>query len=237
MDPLLREISLLKPEKILDIGCGCGSFTAGLSQWCGHITAIDLFPGLIERCKNENMRENIVYISMDGRDILFPDNAFDISIERASLHHVFEWKKVINEMIRVSSVYIFIEEPLNDRRNEEKKNTYYGQQLLLEIQKECNYPHFDYIDFQVLYDYLKDKNLDVKYEVQRRDKTIDINEYLQENDFLHFAGKTQRKDYWIEKIDELRKELKGKMFCESDILFFKAVDVQMFPGATAYHNS
>ena len=68
------------PEKVLDVGCGCGSFTAELSPHCKKITAIEFSPGLIKRCKDENQKPNITYLCMDGRNIGFPDNSFDLVI-------------------------------------------------------------------------------------------------------------------------------------------------------------
>ena len=42
---ILEKIPELKPHKVLDLGCGCGSYTARLSSYCREITAVDCHPG------------------------------------------------------------------------------------------------------------------------------------------------------------------------------------------------
>ena len=108
-EPVLERIALVKPDNVLDVGCGCGSSTVKLSPYCGKIIAIDFSSELIDRCKRENQKPNITYLCMDGRNIQYPDDSFDLVVEQYSLHHVLEWEKVLDEMIRVSSKHILIQ--------------------------------------------------------------------------------------------------------------------------------
>ena len=209
------------PEKVLDVGCGCGSFTAQLSPHCRKITAIEFSPGLIQRCKNENQKPNITYLCMDGRNLGFPDNSFDLVLERTTLHHIFEWEKALNEMIRVSAKYILIQEPLDDPRSEAKRNTIRAQNLYLEIQKEVGYPHYRYIPEESLMGYFRKENIKIKSQVIRSDKPKEFDEYF--SNFGDFAERSRRKKYWLERLDNLRKELEGKKLCEEDSIFIIGV--------------
>ncbi len=220
-DPILERVGLLKPDNVLDVGCGCGEFTVKLSPLCGKITAIDFSKELIDRCKRENQRPNITYLCMDGRDIRYPENNFDMVLERTALHHVLEWEKVLEEMIRVSSKHILIEEPIDDPRSEEKRNSIRAQQLYLEVQKEVGYSHYRYLPLDSLTQYFKRKKISIETQIIKSDRLIDFDEYF--NHFDVFAEKSKRKEYWFKRLDTLRKELEGKKLCDEDLVFIAAV--------------
>lgn len=218
--PVLKRVSLVKPHNVLDVGCGCGSSTAKLSPFCGKITAIDFSLELIDRCKRENQRPNITYLCMDGRNIQYPDGSFDMVVEQYSLHHVLEWGKVLDEMIRVSSKHILVEEPMDDPRSEEKRNSIRVQQLYLEVQKEVGFSHYRYLPLDSLIQYFKRQKITIETEITNSDKLIDFDDYL--SSFGVFAEKSKRKEYWFKRLDSLRKELAGKKLCDDDIVFLAA---------------
>ena len=93
-DPILERVASLNPKQLLDVGCGCGSFTVKLFQHCGRIIAIDPSQARIDQSKKENGKPNISYLCMDGRSLEYPDNSFDLVLERDTLHHVKEWQKM-----------------------------------------------------------------------------------------------------------------------------------------------
>jgi ubiquinone/menaquinone biosynthesis C-methylase UbiE len=211
----------LKPDSVLDVGCGCGSFTSQLSPYCDKITAIDHSQVLIDRCRRENGKPNIEYMCMDGRSLRFPNNGFDLVLERTTLHHVLEWQKVLDEMVRVSSKHILVEEPLDDPRSEEKKNTMRAQSLYLEIQREVGYSHYNYIPLGSLTGYFRERGVPVGMEIIKSDEPVDFDELFRS--FEDFAEKSNRKQYWLDRLESLRQELRGKMLCEEDIVFISAV--------------
>jgi len=218
--PVLERVSLVRPDNVLDVGCGCGSSTAKLSPFCGKITAIDFSSELIDRCKRENQRPNITYQCMDGRNIHYSDGSFDMVVEQYSLHHVPEWEKVLDEMIRVSSKHVLVEEPIDDPRTEEKRNSIRAQQLYLEVQKEVGYSHYRYLALDSLVQYFKSKKISIETQITKSDRFIDFDEYFDHFDV--FAEKSKRKEYWYSRLDTLRKELAGKKLCDDDILFIAA---------------
>ncbi|HEX9916834.1 MAG TPA: class I SAM-dependent methyltransferase [candidate division Zixibacteria bacterium] len=218
---LLTRITQLKPQNVLDVGCGCGSFTIKLSFYCTEAVAIDLSEDLIERSKKENQKPNITYLCMDGRNLSYPDNSFDLVLERATLHHTREWEKVLNEMIRVSAQHILAEEPLDDPRSEAKKNTMQAQKLFLELQNEVGYSHYPYLPLENLLGYFKKRNIPLETEIIKSDEPLGLDEYF--SSFGLFAEKSKRKKYWLDRLDDFKKELNGNKLCESDTLFIAAV--------------
>jgi SAM-dependent methyltransferase len=219
-DTILEKIALLKPSNVLEIGCGCGSFTSKLSPYCGKITAIDLSTELIDRCHRENPKPNIDYVCMDARDIDYPDASFDLVCERVSLHHILEWERVLSEMARLSSGYIWIEEPLDDPRNEAKRNTMRAQRFYLEIQNEVGYSHYPYMDLSLLLGYFRGKGLEFETKVTKSDQPVDFDQYF--SAFGNFADKSKRSAYWYDRLDRLRREFKDKSLCEEDVVFISA---------------
>ncbi len=217
---ILDRIALLKPGSVLDVGCGCGSFTSTLSPYCGKITAIDLSTELIDRCQRENPKTNINYVCMDARDIDFPDAGFDLVCERDSLHHILEWERVLNEMVRLSSKHVWIEEPLDDPRNEAKRNVMQLQRFYLELQNEVGYSHYPHIDLNLLLGYFRDKRLDFETKITKSDQPVDFDQYV--GTFGNFADKSTRKAYWYDRLDRLRQEFEGKVLCEEDVVFISA---------------
>jgi len=219
-DRILESVTSIRPERALDVGCGCGGFTAKLSPYCREITAIDSSQALIDRCKRENSRPNISYLCMDGRDIRHPNNSFDLVAERMALHHIREWEKALSEMIRVSSKHIILEEPIDDPRSEEKKNAARARELLLALQNEIGYSHHEYIPANILIDYFRKKNMSIESEIIESEKLVDFDQFF--SSFDDFAQRSSRKEYWLARLESFRRELDGKKLCEEDIVFIAA---------------
>ncbi|MHB8156317.1 MAG: class I SAM-dependent methyltransferase [Desulfocucumaceae bacterium] len=218
---LIKHIKKIKPENVLDVGCGCGSFTVKIAPYCKHITAIDSSQPLIDRCKKENQLPNVDFVRMDAGNIEYPDNSFDLVLERASLHHILEWRAVLDEMTRFSSKDVCIEEPIDDPRNEEKRNTIAAQDLFLELQKEIGYPHYKHHAPEALLEYFTLRGMEYESQIVMSDQSIEFVEYFAQ--FELFAEKSQRKEYWLERLAGLKNELKGGKLSENDTLFVFAV--------------
>jgi len=219
-DPLFEKLADLKPETLLDTGCGCGNYISAISPLCGRITAVDISHGLIERCRREHQKSNITYLTMDGKNLLFSDRRFTAVMERGSLHHMTEWEKALDEMIRVSSRYILIAEPFDDLRNKAKKHTFYCHKFFTKVQNEAGYPHYEHIKPEVLLEYFNRKGLSIEINIVKSDKLIEFNEFFM--DFYHFASKTLNRKDFINRFEELRRELEENMLCENDIIYIFA---------------
>lgn len=217
---ILEKVQEIKPGVALDVGCRDGGHTYKIAPYCGHITAIDINPTAVEKAKAENPLPNINYLCMDSRRIGFADNNFDLVYERVSLHHIEEWEIALDEMIRVSSGYVLIEEPLDDLRSPEKENSYRGQQMYLEIQREQGFSHFNYINLDAFLDYFNRRRITIEYKITKRDERENFDEFFDQ--FNMFIEKSDRKEYWIDRLTAFREEMKGQSFSKSDILFIIA---------------
>jgi SAM-dependent methyltransferase len=217
---LLKKLKELSPKKALDVGCGCGSFTASFAPYCGQLTAVDHSPGLIERCMRENALPNVTYRCVDARRLKLPNNSFDLAYERASLHHIKEWQQALDEMARVSSHYILLEEPVDDPRSLAKRNTIAAHRFFLEVQEEAGYPHFAHLQPVELEQRLHAMGLDFTIEYSRSDQPVDIEEYFEP--FERFAETSGRKDYWMTRLFQFKRTVAGAGLAGSDTLFIMA---------------
>jgi len=213
----IDRIKELNPKTALDIGCGCGEFTAEIAGYCGHIAAIDHFDALITRSKKEHQKPNIDYIKMDGRKLDFHDNSFDLVYEHASLHHMSGWKKAIDEMVRVSKKYVFIAENHDDPRNKEKQNTIYFNKVFLELQHEAGYEHHPHLKPVVLENFLHMRDIKFESYIARHEESIPFKEYA--DLYTTFVAKTTRKGYWLDKLEEVRRDINNENLCEHDMLY------------------
>jgi SAM-dependent methyltransferase len=217
---LLEKIKELIPKKALDVGCGCGSFTAQAAPCCGQLLAIDFSPGLIERCMREHPLPNVTYRCVDARRLKLPDKSFDLVYERASLHHIREWHQALDEMARVSSRYVLIEEPIDDPRTLAKRNTIAAHGLYLEVQAEAGYPHFAHLQPVELEQRLLAMGLNFTIEYARSDAPVDVEEYFSQ--FERFADTSGRKDYWMTRLFQFKRSVAGAGLVESDNLLIVA---------------
>ncbi len=213
---ILEKLQSINPQRLLDIGCGCGEFTKEISPYCKHITAIDVSERLIERCKKENNITNIEYFCKDGRYTGLPDKSFDCVLVRASLHHMTSWEKQIDEMFRLSSRYVFIIEPIDDNRSIEKRNHNEAQNLYLEVQQDSGYEHYNHIKENALLDYFNSRCIKYDCNIERFDDEVEFDECF--NMFEYFAERTHRKDYWMNKLKEFRLKMNGRKFCTNDVI-------------------
>ena len=213
----IDRIKELNPKTALDIGCGCGEFTLEIAGYCGHITAIDSSEALITRSKKEHQKPNINYIKMDGMKLDFPDNHFDLVYERSSLHHIRDWKKAANEMIRSTKKYVFLAENHDDPRSKEKQNTIYFNKVFLELQREAGYEHYPHLKPVVLENFLHMHDIKFESFIARHEESIPFKEYA--DLYTTFVAKTTRKKYWLDKLDEVRRDINNENLCEHDMLY------------------
>jgi ubiquinone/menaquinone biosynthesis C-methylase UbiE len=217
---ILDRITKIKPEKLLDVGCRDGSYTVKLSPYCRHITAVDINAKAIENAKAKHGKPNIEYISMDARKLEFADQSFDLVCEREALHHIDKWQKALDEMLRVSKGHILIEEPLNDPRDESKKNSKIAHRFFLDIQREAGYSHFEFLSVKEITYCLKHLGLEYEVEIMKSDEPETWEEFFEP--FEEFASKTKRPDYWRKRLNDFLKEMRGKPLTHSDTLFIEA---------------
>ena len=89
-------INLKENEKMLDVGCGTGRYAIFGENYVG----VDPSTAYIDYAK-ANCRGK--FFLMDGADLKFSDNSFDVVINISIFHHIPDdiCHKIINEMVRV----------------------------------------------------------------------------------------------------------------------------------------
>ena len=209
-------ISKFKPYKALEIGCGCGSLTRKVAKYCKHITATDVSEKRIKKCREEEASKNINFLEMDTVRLDFKDDAFDLVFERDSLHHIPDWEKALDEMIRVSSKHIIVSEPLDDGRSVEKLNSVKAQKLFLGVQKEAGYTHYMHLTLNQFEQYFEKRAIKFNYIINRCDKLYNADEFFES--FNRFTKESKRSDYWMKRLDKFKKDLGNSLIAESDTL-------------------
>lgn len=101
-------------RRVLEYGCGTGSFAFSLSQHDAEVTGIDISEVAIKLAKAQARKvgsENPNFLMMDAEDMQFEDSSFDIVCGTAILHHL-DVDKALREVARVlkpEGTAIFVE--------------------------------------------------------------------------------------------------------------------------------
>ncbi len=90
--------------KVLDFACGNGENGLMAAKYGADVTGIDISPEGIENARanaiEAGVGENCTFEVMDGENMTFDDNSFDLGIEYGALHHV-DLDRAMSELSRV----------------------------------------------------------------------------------------------------------------------------------------
>lgn len=95
----------LTPDaRILDVGCGPGTITAGLARRVpgGHVTGIDSAPGIVDQARESVDAPNADFAVGDVYALDYPDGAFCVTHAHQVLQHLSDPVKALREMRRVT---------------------------------------------------------------------------------------------------------------------------------------
>ena len=109
-ETIRKHIAEVKPRKVLDIGCGAGSWSLRIAHdFPGvKVTGIDDSPGQIDRALKlmqvHNFDPRVRFDVADATDLPFDDDEFDVSIcLHDVLNHIPDYEGAIGEIMRVTS--------------------------------------------------------------------------------------------------------------------------------------
>lgn len=76
-------------DRILDFGCGTGVFTRQVAGRAGHVTGVDISPGILQ-CATDVCAglDNVTLLQVDGERLQLPDSHYDWLVARESLCYV-----------------------------------------------------------------------------------------------------------------------------------------------------
>ena len=98
----LSEVSI--EDSVLDVACGPGLVVCEFAKHAGHVTGIDITPGMIDQAKKRQQDHGLNNVTLDvGSAVPLPyaDNTFSVVITRYSYHHLLVPADALAEMIRV----------------------------------------------------------------------------------------------------------------------------------------
>jgi ubiquinone/menaquinone biosynthesis C-methylase UbiE len=90
----------VKDQKVLIVGCGRG-LECELLRKAGVLSVVGVDPSF--NIGSDYQHETIQFFNAHGEDLPFEDESFNLVASYATLEHVFNPKKVIEEMIRVTA--------------------------------------------------------------------------------------------------------------------------------------
>jgi SAM-dependent methyltransferase len=96
---------LASDAKVLDVGCGPGTITAGLADRVpqGQVTGIDASPEVVEQARAAGGgRANLGFATGDVYALDYPDSSFDVVHAHQVLQHLGDPVRALREMRRVT---------------------------------------------------------------------------------------------------------------------------------------
>lgn len=109
MFKIFKTIPLSKKARILDVGCGSGTF-AHFWKECGYdVIGLDISDRSLEITR----RKGVAVVKGDAKRLPFSDGTFDLVYSDGLLEHFVEPKPILEEIFRVSRKYIITMVPRN----------------------------------------------------------------------------------------------------------------------------
>ena len=115
-----------KVSSVLDVGCGGGDFIKVLTEVFPEgvkITGIDPMKEPLAEARLKFPSVNIEFLQMEGEQMSFADNSFDVVTISFALHHLADVSKTFSEMKRVVKPdgWLIINEIVSEVQNEEQE--------------------------------------------------------------------------------------------------------------------
>lgn len=93
--------TIIKPSKVLDVGCGGGLLSNFLAKKGHTVTGIDLSESSLKVAKERDETKSVNYIRADALDLPFEEHSFDVVCAMDILEHVEHPDLLIAQAARV----------------------------------------------------------------------------------------------------------------------------------------
>ncbi|HSC50925.1 MAG TPA: class I SAM-dependent methyltransferase [Gaiellaceae bacterium] len=91
-------IAALSPRRVLEVGCGLGTFAERLARETrAEVVATDLSPRMVELARERGLDARVA----DVEHLPFADGEFDCAVANAMLYHVEQLDRALSELARV----------------------------------------------------------------------------------------------------------------------------------------
>ena len=96
---LLQHVDFKGNQKFLEVGCGNGTACKYIAEkYSLNVTGVDVDPEQIQNAIRDIEKiQNIQFFEGDSTNLKFSDNEYDIVYSSGVLHHIGNWKKVLDE--------------------------------------------------------------------------------------------------------------------------------------------
>lgn len=127
---VMRLIDSIKIEgnKLLDIGCGAGSYVPEFIQRGYEVWGIDISPKMIEQANRMLIKEGLTHYARfcqgDIENLSFPLSSFDIVVVVGVIEYLETDRKVVKEIYRVTKPKGIVVITLNNKRSYSNFRTY-----------------------------------------------------------------------------------------------------------------
>jgi SAM-dependent methyltransferase len=97
-DLAFEVVAGLSPRRVLEVGCGMGTFAERLARETGaEVVATDLSPRMVELAAARGLEARVA----DVQALPFADEEFDCAVANAMLYHVQDLDRALSELVRV----------------------------------------------------------------------------------------------------------------------------------------
>ncbi len=102
-ETMLKRVNFKAGQTYLDVGCGNGAAPIHIAQsYQLNVTGLDVDPAQIQQAEALSQGlKNVCFLTINGLQLPFEDNEFDIVSTNKVTHHIPDWECALAEMVRV----------------------------------------------------------------------------------------------------------------------------------------
>ena len=112
-EAVLEAVAPVRDERVLEIACGTGRFTAMLAERGADIVGLDISDAMLaqgrEKARRAGVHDHIEFMRGDAARLPFPDDHFDTVFAMRFFHLADTPAKFLAEMARVSRNRVFFD--------------------------------------------------------------------------------------------------------------------------------